>query len=80
MADKIKIGDTVSSKHGIAKITEIEMLSPDAVFADDEDNIPMQEIWACDKDRCVFGLDNNHWAWGYQIETITPKPESNVNL
>jgi hypothetical protein len=23
-----------------------------------------------DKDRCVFDLDNGHWAYGYQVEVM----------
>jgi hypothetical protein len=64
---KIKIGDFASSKHGRCRITGIEMFSPETSFPDDKDNIPMQEIWSCDKDRCVFDFDNNHWSWGSQV-------------
>ena len=76
--DKIKIGDTVSSKHGIAKETAVEMFNPDSSFPDDDDAIPMTEIWECDKDRCVFSLDNNHWSWGYQI-TLIKEPQTTTN-
>jgi hypothetical protein len=75
---KIKIGDEVGSNHGFAKVTDIEMISLDATFPDDNDNIVMEEVWICDKSRCVFGLDNGHWAWGSQIIVIEqPKIETN---
>ena len=67
---KIKIGDTVSSRHGYAEVTGIEMFSPDTSFPDDDDNIIMTEIWACDKDRCVFDLSNKHWSWGAGITVL----------
>lgn len=69
--DKIKIGDLVYSKHGEANVRGIDMVNPDSVFADDDDNISMQEIWACDKDRCVFELSNKHWSRGCDIQIIT---------
>lgn len=68
--EKIKIGMSVDSPHGVARITSIEMFSPDSSFPDDDDNIPMQEIWACDKVRCVFDLDNKHWSYGNDIELL----------
>jgi hypothetical protein len=67
---KIKIGDTVDSKYGPGKVTSIEMFPTDSSFADDPDNIIMQEIFICDKDRCVFDLDNGHWQYGEQISVI----------
>jgi hypothetical protein len=30
----------------------------------------MDKIFIEDKDRCVFDLDNGHWAYGYQINPI----------
>jgi hypothetical protein len=75
---KIKIGDTVSTRHGIARVRAIEMFSPETAFPDDADNIKMTEIWECDKDRCVFDMDNNHWSWGYQV-TLIKQPETTTN-
>ena len=69
---KIKIGDFASSKHGRSRISAIEMVSPETAFPDDEDNIEMTEIWSCDKDRCVFVFDNNHWAWGVNVTLEKP--------
>lgn len=77
--DKIRIGDRVQSKHGTANITTITIVSPNAVFPDDDDGIPMEQIFACDKDRCVFDLDNGHWSWGPQIELIAHKTENHGN-
>jgi len=64
------IADT---KHGRSVITGIEMVEP----GQSDGGIEMQEIWECDKDRCVFDLANGHWSYGAQITIIfEPKPIS----
>lgn len=63
---KITIGMCVDTKHGKATITGIEMVEP----GHSDGGIEMTEIWACDKDRCVFDLDNGHWAYGDQITLV----------
>lgn len=73
---KIKIGDNVLCKYGLAKVISIEMFSPETAFPDDADNISMKEIWECDKDRCVFDLDNGHWSWGANTHTIAQSTHS----
>lgn len=35
--------------------------------------VTVPEIWAKDKDRCVFTLDTGNWAYGHQIDLL---PES----
>lgn len=65
--EKIKLGDHVDTKHGISKINHIELM-PEMGMK--EDGIPMKEIWAIDKDRCVFDLENGHWAYGDQVTKI----------
>ena len=64
---KIKIGDKLRTKHRVHYITEIEMVEP----GKSDDGIPMAEIWECDKDRCVFSLDNGHWAYGDESEIVS---------
>lgn len=66
--DKIKLGMTVSSKHGTSKINGIELM-PDNQHK--EDGIEVSEIWAIDKNRSIFDLDNGHWAYGDEIEIIS---------
>ena len=60
----IKIGTTVDSRFGIAKVTGIEFMAEEGRK---EGGIEMEKIFYADKDRCVFDLDNGHWQYGYQI-------------
>lgn len=64
---KIKIGDLTEGKHGRARITCIELMP---IIGQKEGGIEMQEVWTIDKDRCVFDLDNGHWAYGDQIRVL----------
>ena len=59
----IKIGTTVDSRFGVAKVTGIEMVEEGRK----DGGIEMEKIFYADKDRCVFDLDNGHWQYGYQI-------------
>lgn len=62
----IKIGDTVNSRFGIAKITHIELCdNPGEKYGS-----PAISVDADDKDRCVFDLDNKHWCYGNQITAL----------
>lgn len=70
---KIKIGDTLETKYGPRVITGIEMVEP----GQSDDGIEMQEIWVCDKDRCVFDLDNGHWTYGLETTFISQQPVHN---
>ena len=65
MKKYIKIGTKVSTQWGDAKITDIELCQNGEKYG-----IPQKEIFSEDKDRCTFDLDNGHWAYGYQIQTI----------
>ena len=65
MRQYIKIGTKVSTQWGDAKITDIELCQNGEKYG-----IPQKEIFIEDKDRCTFDLDNGHWAYGYQIQTI----------
>ena len=33
----------------------------------DKYGIGVDKIYAADKDRCVFDMDNGHWAYGWQV-------------
>lgn len=55
--EKIIVGQFVGSKHGKAAIIGIEFMPE---VGQKEDGIEMSEVWAIDKDRCVFDLDNGH--------------------
>jgi hypothetical protein len=61
----IKIGTKVDSIFGTAKITSIELCKDGSKYG-----IGMDKIFAEDKDRCTFDMDNGHWAYGYQIKPI----------
>ena len=61
----ITIGTEVYSSQGKAKITGIELTVDGSKYG-----IPQEKIFAEDKDRCVFDLDNGHWQFGYQINPI----------
>ena len=70
--NKIKIGDTLSTRHGISIIAGIEMVAP----GKSDGGIEMEEIWECDKDRCVFDLQNGHYAYGNEVTVIRSTPET----
>jgi len=74
--DKIKIGDTLNTKHGISTITGIEMVEP----GQSDGGIEITEIWECDKDRCVFDLENGHYAYGDQVTVIRSTTENHNKL
>ena len=63
----IKIGTKVNHNQGPypAKVTGIELTKDGSKYG-----IDMDKVFIEDKDRCVFDLDNGHWAYGYQINPI----------
>ena len=65
MAEKkyIKIGTKVTTRFGEAKVTGIELCES----MNDKYGIGVDKIYAADKDRCVFDMDNGHWAYGWQV-------------
>tara|TARA_Y100001963_G_scaffold131026_1_gene187884 strand:+ start:4156 stop:4395 length:240 start_codon:yes stop_codon:yes gene_type:complete len=63
---KIRIGSRVSTKHGIAKVTNIELCEKPG----EKYGIKMKEIWISLKDQCIFDLDNNHFAYGDELEVL----------
>lgn len=69
----IKIGAVVNWRgswgHQTAQaavITEISFCEMEG----DKYGLEVSEIWAKDKDRCTFGLNNGKWAYGHQIDLI----------
>ena len=62
----IRVGDTVSTKYGDVKVTNIELCESEY----DKYGIHVKEVFENLKDRCVFVLDNGHWQYGTQIEVI----------
>jgi len=66
---RIKIGDTVKCRGGWGslpeeevKIEAIEICASGRKFGR-----YVKSIAETTKDRCVFSLDNHHWAYGNQI-------------
>ena len=60
----IKKGTKVLTKFGEAKVVSIDLCQQEG----DKEGIRVDKIWVDLKDRCVFDMDNGHWAYGYQVE------------
>lgn len=76
----IKVGDQVmwrgcwnQQPSIVATITGIELTpsffctSPNIRY---KYGVPVNEVETANKDKCVFTLDNGHWAYGNQITPI----------
>tara|TARA_Y100001954_G_scaffold191950_1_gene206492 strand:+ start:439 stop:639 length:201 start_codon:yes stop_codon:yes gene_type:complete len=64
MRKYIQIGTKVSTRFGEAKVTGIELCKNHS----EKYGIDVDKIFVEDKDRCVFDMDNGHWAYGYQVQ------------
>jgi hypothetical protein len=64
MRKLIKIGTKVTTRFGEAKVKGIDLCQREG----DKEGIRVDKIWVDLKDRCVFDMDNGHWAYGYQVE------------
>jgi hypothetical protein len=62
----IQIGTKVETRFGEAKVTGIELCRE----AWEKDGLSMDRIYTVDKDRCVFDMDNGHWAYGPQVTVV----------
>lgn len=62
----IKIGTKVDTRWGEAKVTGVELCEQEG----EKEGIRTDRCWLIDKNRCVFDLDNGHWAYGYQVEPV----------
>ena len=58
----IRVGLNIVSPFGELKIKKIELCEKWG----QKEGIPMKEVFEVDKDRCVFDLEDNRWAYGYQ--------------
>jgi len=63
MRKYIKLGTKVVTRFGEAKVTGIDLCQN----AWEKEGIPVDKIFVTDKDRCVFDMDNGHWAYGPQV-------------
>ena len=59
----IKKGTTVITRFGEAKVTGSELCKSHS----EKYGIGVDKIFVEDQDRCVFDMDNGHWAYGYQV-------------
>ena len=63
MRKYIQIGTKVVTRFGEAKVTGIDLCQN--VW--EKEGLPVDKIFVTDKDRCVFDMDNGHWAYGPQV-------------
>ena len=63
MRKYIKLGTKVVTRFGEAKVTGIDLCQN----AWEKEGISVDKIFVADKDRCVFDMDNGHWAYGPQV-------------
>ena len=61
----IKVGDLAYSRHGLARITSMEITKDGGKYGEDVLSIS-DDL----KDWCVFDFDNVHWAYGTQVTLI----------
>ena len=64
MRKLIKIGTKVITRYGEAKVTGISLCESEG----EKYGIEIDKVYLNLKDRCVFDMDNGHWAYGYQVE------------
>lgn len=62
----ISVGQNVMTKYGLQKITKIELCEK----VGDKYGIEVKEIYTDLVDRCVFDLNNGHFAYGDQIDFV----------
>ena len=89
MANKniIKIGSKVIYRGtfgmGYPEEVTIEGISK-CEFEGDKNGTPIDEIPFDEKDNCIFDLDNRHWCYGKQIDSLLdeeePKEEIEVRV
>ena len=81
MANKniIKIGSKVIYRGtfgmGYPEEVTIEGISK-CEFEGDKNGTPIDEIPFDEKDNCIFDLDNRHWCYGKQIDSLLDEEES----
>ena len=63
MRKYIQIGTKVVTRFGEAKVTGIDLCQN----AWEKEGLPVDKIFVTDKDRCVFDMDNGHWAYCPQV-------------
>ena len=75
----IKIGSKVIYRGtfgmGYPEEVTIEGISK-CEFEGDKNGTPIDEIPFDEKDNCIFDLDNRHWCYGKQIDSLLDEEES----
>ena len=64
----LKIGDEVNSKHGISKITSIDLCYSDTW--DESNCVSIPYVSDELKPHCFITLDNGHWSYGIDVKPI----------
>lgn len=64
----LKIGDEVNSKHGISKITSIDLCYSDTW--DESNCVSIPYVSDELKPHCFITLDNGHWSYGIDVTPI----------
>ena len=62
---KLKIGDTVLSKHGTAVVESIELVEPGQKYG-----IKVNEVYWSMIDSVVVDMDNGHWSYGEDLSSF----------
>ena len=65
---ELKIGDEVNSKHGISKITSIDLCYSDTW--DESNCVSIPYVSDELKPHCFITLDNGHWSYGIDVTPI----------
>jgi hypothetical protein len=64
----IKIGDTILSRFGEAKVVGITLTPGPGINYGD--SVPVVGVESVLAGKVVFDLDNNHWIWSDQVLAV----------
>lgn len=67
MQKMYKVGQSIFTKFGQAKIKKIELAQDIETANRQKEGINVPAIWEDDLDRAIIDLDNNHFIYGEEI-------------
>ena len=67
MQKMYKVGQSIFTKFGQAKIKKIELAQDVETANRQKEGINVPAIWEDDLDRAIIDLDNNHLIYGEEI-------------
>ena len=67
MQKMYKVGQSIFTKFGQAKIKKIELAQDIETASRQKEGIDVSAIWEDDLDRAIIDLDNNHFIYGEEI-------------